>query len=53
MIPEDVAEIFKCVCGHRLILSAKARLHEQTAEGLLEEILEHVDKPEMKESKIR
>lgn len=53
VIPEDVAEIFKCVCGHRLILSAKARLHEQTAEGLLEEILEHVDKPEMKESKIR
>ncbi len=50
VIPNDVAEIFTCVGAHRLLLTAKARLHEQTAERLLEELLQEVKKPDVKES---
>lgn len=53
VIPDDVAEVFVCVCAHRLILSAKARLHEQSQEAILEEILNEVKRPEVKESLIR
>ncbi len=53
VIPDDVAEIFICVCAHRLVLTPKARLHEQTAESLLADILNKVKKPDVKESVIR
>ncbi|MBO5303427.1 MAG: MoxR family ATPase [Lachnospiraceae bacterium] len=53
VVPEDVEEVFICVCAHRLVLSSKARLHEQSAELLLEEILAEVPKPRVKESLIR
>lgn len=49
VIPQDVAEILVDVSAHRIVLSAKARLHEHTAEQLLEEIIKEVKKPEMKE----
>lgn len=53
VIPEDVSEIFSCVGAHRLILSSKARLHEQTAEQILRELEQEVSKPNVKESVIR
>lgn len=53
VIPEDVSEIFSCVGAHRLILSSKARLHEQTAEQILRELEQEVSKPNVKESMIR
>lgn len=51
--PDDVADVFVDVCAHRLVLSSKARLHEQTTEQLLKEILEEVKRPDVKESLIR
>lgn len=53
VIPDDVADVFLCVCAHRLVLSPKAKLHEQTAESLLMSIIEEVKKPQQKESWIR
>lgn len=50
---DDVVEIFSCVGAHRLVLSSKARLHEQTAERILEDIVKEVKKPDVKESMIR
>lgn len=51
--PEDVLEILIRVGAHRLVLSPKARLHEQTAEDLLKEIAEKTVRPDVKESPIR
>lgn len=51
--PDDVAEVLPDVCAHRLVLSAKARLHEHTAEQLLLEVLEEVKKPDVKEFPVR
>lgn len=51
--PEDVQEIFISVGAHRLVLSPKARLHEQTAEDLLKEIADKTARPDVKESPIR
>ncbi len=50
---EDVQKIFSCVGAHRLILSSKAKLHEQTAENILSEILKEVKTPDVKESLIQ
>lgn len=50
--PEDVVAVFTDVCAHRLILSPKARLHEHTADQLLNEILQETKQPVMKESPI-
>ena len=47
--PDDVAEVFPFVCGHRLILNAKARLNEYTAESLLAAMLADVPKPAVRE----
>ncbi len=49
--PDDVAEIFPYVCAHRLILNTKARLNEYTAEKILENILNEVEKPMLREFK--
>lgn len=53
VIPEDVLDIWGCVGAHRLLLSPKARLHEQTAEDILQEIAGEVPRPDVKESAIR
>ena len=45
----DVAEVFPFVCGHRLILNAKARLNEDTAEQLIESMIGEVKKPDVQE----
>lgn len=50
---KDVQETFTCVGAHRLLLSSKARLHEQTPEGILEAILKEVKAPDVKESIIQ
>lgn len=51
--PDDVAEVLPDVGAHRLVLSAKARLHEHTAQQLLMEVLDEVKKPDVKEFPIR
>lgn len=50
---DDVQAIFVSVGAHRLVLSSKARLHEQTADSILTDILKDVKKPDVKESLIR
>jgi len=47
--PDDVALLLKDVAAHRLVLSAKARLHERTAEQVLEDALARVQAPEVRE----
>ena len=51
--PEDVSEIFTDVCAHRLVLSSKAKLHEQTPETITESLLQTVAKPSNREFKIK
>lgn len=53
VIPKDVREVFGCVSAHRLVLSSRARLHERSAEDLLDEIAERVPEPDVKESVIK
>ncbi len=47
--PEDVGNVLPDVCAHRLVLFAKAKLHEYSAGQILQEILESVTKPDVKE----
>ncbi len=49
VIPSDVEAIFVDVCTHRLVLEAKARLHELAAEEILTEITKKVEKPDIQE----
>ena len=50
LIPEDVAEIFPDVCGHRLVLGSKARLMETDEYGVLAEVLAGVEMPVLKDA---
>ena len=47
--PADVAEVFTDVCAHRMVLSAKARLHEQSAAQITENILSDTPKPDVRD----
>ena len=49
VIPEDVATVFDDVCCHRLVLSAKARLHRLTAANVTAEIVKAVKMPQVQE----
>lgn len=51
--PDDVAAVLQDVAGHRLVLSAKARLHERTAQQVLADVLTQVKRPDVREIKIR
>ena len=51
--PDDVLTVFPDVAAHRLVLSAKARLHEVTAKDLLADIAARVKKPDVKEFKLK
>ena len=51
--PSDVMEVFADVTGHRLVLSAKARLHDVTARELAMDIASQVKKPDVKEFKFK
>lgn len=53
VIPDDVEAVFGDVCAHRILLEAKARLHELSAEEILLEITKKVTKPEITEFKIK
>ena len=53
VIPEDIADIFKDVCEHRLILGSKAKLHELTESDVLESILEEIKQPVIKEFSVK
>ena len=51
--PEDVSSVFVDVCAHRLVLEAKARLHELSAEEILTEILNSVKQPNITEFSLK
>lgn len=44
--PEDVLAVFPDVCAHRLILNAKARLNEVTAQTVVERVVGQVPIPQ-------
>ena len=48
VIPDDVADVFQCVAGHRGLLSTKAKVGHIRTEDVLEQILEEVKPPVMK-----
>lgn len=48
VMPEDVAAVFPDVCAHRLILSTKARMMEESPDSILKEILQKTDMPVLK-----
>ena len=49
MIPEDVAAVFTDVCAHRLVLSNKARMLEESAQNILHSILDSVNMPVLRQ----
>lgn len=48
VIPDDVQEVFAPVTAHRIVLNAKARVGHVAVENVLEQILESVDKPNIR-----
>ena len=48
VLPEDVAEIFPDVAAHRLMLSTRARMMEQSAETVVREVLAQIELPAVK-----
>ncbi len=49
VIPEDVSAVFSDVCGHRIIVSPKARIAERRAEDILAEILKMEPVPQIRQ----
>ncbi len=47
VVPEDVQAVFVDVCAHRLILNTKARREDISAQNILEQIMEQVDRPKL------
>ncbi|MCI8300858.1 MAG: MoxR family ATPase [Lachnospiraceae bacterium] len=45
VVPEDVQDIFPAVCGHRIILSTRARAAHMDAEDILTELLNRIPAP--------
>jgi len=48
VVPEDVMAVFTDVCSHRLVLSTKARMMEESPESIIQSILESVKMPVIK-----
>ena len=46
VIPSDVEDVFVDVCAHRIILSAKAKINDTSAEDILNEVLSSVKRPD-------
>lgn len=46
-VPGDVKEVFANVCGHRLVLSPKARMEGMTPEDVLEDIMKETEEPKI------
>lgn len=53
VIPNDVSYVAKDVFSHRILLDPKARLHEISAESVIDEILENVKKPDVAEFSLK
>lgn len=49
VVPEDVAAVLPDVCAHRLVMSAKARLHDYSPAAVLTELLQTVAPPSVRE----
>ncbi|MFG6382739.1 MAG: MoxR family ATPase [Lachnospiraceae bacterium] len=47
IVPEDITDIFLCVCSHRIILNTKARVAHMDAEQILMEILANIQAPKV------
>ena len=45
VLPEDVAEVFKDIAGHRIVLNTKARVAHVKENAVLDQILEEVKQP--------
>jgi len=45
VIPDDVADIFSEVVGHRLVLQSKAKINDLTKNDIINDILRAVNKP--------
>ena len=52
VLPEDIQSVAEAVFAHRLILSAKARLNDRTAEEIVAELLQSVPVPAMTENNL-
>ena len=52
-VPDDVLAVFADVTAHRLVLSAKARLHDLTAAQLAGDIVSQVKKPDVREFRLK
>ena len=51
VVPEDVKDIFKDACRHRIISSPKAQLEGKDADAILDGILQRVKTPDLREEK--
>lgn len=47
-LPEDVKNVFECVCAHRIILSANARINHMKETAVLSEILHKITMPRLR-----
>ena len=47
VIPQDVIDVFPDVAVHRLMLSSKAHVQNETAQTLIRQILDQVSKPDV------
>ena len=47
VIPEDVRVLFSDVCGHRIVLTARSKVHHLEERELLADILQEVEAPPM------
>ena len=46
VLTDDVTDIFKDVCAHRMILTSKAKITETTEADILDEILRNTPRPD-------
>ena len=45
VVPEDIQDVYECVCAHRLVLKPQAKIEGVTASDILKEILRKVQSP--------
>ncbi len=51
VIPEDVRQVFKDVCSHRIIMNPQARMSNISADDILGDILDTVPQPSIRSKK--
>ncbi len=51
--PEDVREVFKAVCAHRMVLKPQARIESITADHILDQVMQSVPAPSMGQHSVR